>query len=122
MQVVKEDGIWKVLKTDAHTLVESGYDAGCRDRVLADYDDNEAVTMKSDDGHVYKITDAEAETILENLAASKDREVQAAVVAVQKNLNAYKTEYDSVQAALTAAKELDVLNGNYFALGEALQG
>ena len=121
-QVVKEDGTWKVLKTDEYTLVESGYDAGCRDRVLADYDDNEAVTMKSDDGHVYKITDAEAETILDRLAASKDREVKAAAVAVQKNLNAYKTEYDSVQAALTAAKELDVLKGNYFALGEALQG
>lgn len=119
-QVVKEDGVWKVLQTDEYTLIESGYDNDLRDRTLADYDIDKNVTMTTDDGHVCKISNAEVETIFEGLSASKDFTIREATIAIQENLDVYETEFSSFEQALKVANSLDVLSGNYFTLGEVL--
>lgn len=106
----KEDGLWKVNRTDEYTILESGYGT-----------DLQNSTLSSCAQRVDSITDTEAQTILRQLSASPDIQIRQTASAVQQNLTAYQTTFASFAEARAAAAQLDVPRGNYFTLNEALQ-
>lgn len=110
VQMKKEDGLWKVNRTDEYTILESGYGT-----------DLQNSTLSSCAQRVDSITDTEAQTILRQLSASPDIQIRQTASAVQQNLTAYQTTFASFAEARAAAAQLDVPRGNYFTLNEALQ-
>jgi hypothetical protein len=120
VQVVREDGTWRVSETEEYTLLESGYNRVLRDRVLGKYDLDKSLTT-TEDGVICKISDSEADTILAALEESGNESLAKTAASLQQNLAAYRTKYPTVAQAIQAAKGLDVPRGNYFALAEELK-
>ena len=90
--MIKEDGTWKLLATDTDIVLASGYD---------DYLMNDKNNLLESCLQRAAMSDTKEKEILSEIAHSKE---------------ILSRTYDTYQDALNALDEIDIENGNYFAL------